>query len=272
VTGIFEALEKASREETEGSADAPIVAATVGVNDPEAQPLSDDPWEEAARVRPQSFPPRSANCLALHLEDAMSGLYHRLMGELTSPIGKSAQFIGARRRSGASVLAREFAKVCALRFGKSVLLLDASATHPSHLGYFGAKAEHGWEECVEGATCLGDAVYQVGETALYISQMSARKSAAPQAFEAQGLGTFLKTAKQTFDLTLVDSPAESIASDGIALSEAVDGVVLVVEAERTRRQTARNVVNRIRANGGHIVGTILNKRRYPIPAFLYNRL
>jgi Mrp family chromosome partitioning ATPase len=52
----------------------------------------------------------------------------------------------------------------------------------------------------------------------------------------------------------------------------VDGVVLVVEADKTRWPVAQSVKERIIQHGGNVLGMVLNKRRYYIPGFIYNRL
>jgi Mrp family chromosome partitioning ATPase len=52
----------------------------------------------------------------------------------------------------------------------------------------------------------------------------------------------------------------------------VDGVVLVVEAEKTRWPVAENVRDKIKGSGGNILGIVLNKRRYYIPEWVYKKL
>lgn len=61
-------------------------------------------------------------------------------------------------------------------------------------------------------------------------------------------------------------------SDVIALAGKVDGVVLVVESERTRREVALQYKDRLEKSGAHILGVVLNKRRFHIPEWVYNRL
>jgi protein-tyrosine kinase len=64
----------------------------------------------------------------------------------------------------------------------------------------------------------------------------------------------------------------SASPDGIAIARRVDGVVLVLEAEKTRGPVAENLKERIQKNGGNLLGIIFNKRRHYIPEFLYKRL
>jgi Mrp family chromosome partitioning ATPase len=58
----------------------------------------------------------------------------------------------------------------------------------------------------------------------------------------------------------------------ISLSRYVDGVVLVLEAEKTRKPVAENLKNRILENGGNLLGMVFNNRRFHIPESVYKRL
>jgi hypothetical protein len=71
---------------------------------------------------------------------------------------------------------------------------------------------------------------------------------------------------------VIDCPALSASSDCISIAPLVDGIVLVVEADRTRKAQIRNATCRIEAAGGKILGLVLNKRRYPVPDSIYKVL
>ena len=78
--------------------------------------------------------------------------------------------------------------------------------------------------------------------------------------------------RQQFDFILIDSPPVTHSAVGLALVHKVDGVLLVVEAEKTRWSVARHVKNRLIIAQGNLLGVILNKRRYYIPSFIYKWL
>jgi Mrp family chromosome partitioning ATPase len=76
----------------------------------------------------------------------------------------------------------------------------------------------------------------------------------------------------SFDLVVIDLPPVSESALGPSLAKGLDGVVLVVEAERTRAHALRAARRSVEACGGSILGVVLNKRRYYIPDFIYRRL
>ncbi len=86
------------------------------------------------------------------------------------------------------------------------------------------------------------------------------------------IDSFFDKLKQRFDLILVDSPPATTSAVGLVLARKVDGIVLVVEADHTRASVVQSVKHRIAQVGGHILGIVLNKRRYYVPSFIYKRL
>jgi Mrp family chromosome partitioning ATPase len=76
----------------------------------------------------------------------------------------------------------------------------------------------------------------------------------------------------SFDNILIDCGPLHDSSDAAVLASSVDGVVIVVEAGRSRRDQIVNAQRTIEQAGGKFLGFVLNKRRYPVPDWLYRRL
>jgi len=74
-----------------------------------------------------------------------------------------------------------------------------------------------------------------------------------------------------FDYVLVDSSAMSSANDAISLGAAADGVILVLKANSSRKETARNAVRDFQAANVRVLGAVLNQRTFPIPDSIYNK-
>ena len=56
------------------------------------------------------------------------------------------------------------------------------------------------------------------------------------------------------------------------LGQLADGMVFVLEANSTRRESAIKVMENLRASHVQILGAVLNKREYPIPESVYHKL
>ena len=58
-------------------------------------------------------------------------------------------------------------------------------------------------------------------------------------------------------------------NDAASLAAGMDGVILVVEAEKTRWEVAENARKSIKGGNRKVLGVPLNKREYHIPSWLY---
>lgn len=116
------------------------------------------------------------------------------------------------------------------------------------------------------------AICRIGKTSLYVYPTPPGPASLPEALFSPGIKEFWDAAMEKFDLVLIDSAPASASPDGIALSRYVDGVVLVLEADKTRKPVAENLKNQILQNGGNLLGMVFNNRRYHIPEFVYKRL
>ena len=78
--------------------------------------------------------------------------------------------------------------------------------------------------------------------------------------------------RATFAHTLIDCPPLSASYEAALLAPKVDGVVLVVEADRTKRDQILRARHTIESTNGRLMAVVLNKRRHLVPEWLYRRL
>jgi receptor protein-tyrosine kinase len=78
--------------------------------------------------------------------------------------------------------------------------------------------------------------------------------------------------RKEFDYVLVDAPSLSRYADATALGRFTDGLVLVLEANSTRKEAALRAMENLHAAQIQVLGAVLNKRTFPIPESLYHRL
>src|SRR5947207_4761018 len=76
----------------------------------------------------------------------------------------------------------------------------------------------------------------------------------------------------SFDNILIDCRSLGTSAEAAVLASMVDGIVIVVEAGQSRRDEILNAQRTIENAGGNFLGFVLNKRRYPVPEWLYRRL
>ena len=74
--------------------------------------------------------------------------------------------------------------------------------------------------------------------------------------------------RSEFDYSIVECPSLKGSGDLLSIAPFVDGVLLVIEANRTRRDEPLQAIQSIAASGGTLLGFILNKRTPEIPKWL----
>jgi hypothetical protein len=82
----------------------------------------------------------------------------------------------------------------------------------------------------------------------------------------------LEALRREFDYVLVDAPPAALHSYTAVLGQAADGIVLVLEANATRRIAAKKAKETLEGSNVRLLGTVLNNRTFPVPEKLYRRL
>jgi Mrp family chromosome partitioning ATPase len=75
-----------------------------------------------------------------------------------------------------------------------------------------------------------------------------------------------------FDYSLIDCPSLGESGDLLSLAPFVDGVILIVEANRTRREQILQAERAIEAAQGKMLGHILNKRTNEVPGWIDRKI
>jgi Mrp family chromosome partitioning ATPase len=86
---------------------------------------------------------------------------------------------------------------------------------------------------------------------------------------APGLPVAIAGLRAKYGWVIVDGPPTTVYSDAGILAPLVDGVVLVVQAEKTRWQVAEQAKRILEESGARLLGAVINRRRYHIPQALY---
>jgi len=86
------------------------------------------------------------------------------------------------------------------------------------------------------------------------------------------LGQCVRALGNTFGYVLLDCPPLSVSPEALILAPMVDGIVLVIEAERDTRKQINSARKMIEMSGGRVLGFVLSNRQYPIPYSIFKWL
>ncbi len=203
----------------------------------------------------------------LDLEDEMNALYAAINAHLSDRPRKVILFMGTREGEGTSTVSRELARLTATRYDRTVLLVDADEAPDNDdagacpLG-----------DIVQHDRLVEDALRQVGSLPWYMSALCNGTQGGSEIYEPARMEALLGSLRERFDYVLLDAPPVATSPVGLSLAGLADGVVLVVEAEKTRWPVAADTKDQIVKHGGKLLGIALNKRKYHIPESVYRRL
>ncbi|RQW85651.1 MAG: hypothetical protein EHM79_11270 [Geobacter sp.] len=202
----------------------------------------------------------------MDFENEMIALYQNIETLLPDIERKVILFLSAKEGEGTSTIVREFARIAARKMGKQVFVLDSRRNSHQKCIYLHIIPEGSREGFETG----NDAHRE--EMDLEMCPVDLPDGDTPLNFYSANIVDFWDSLRQKYDLVLIDSSSASSSPDGIEISRRVDGVVLVVEAEKTRWQVVENLKEKIEDSGGNILGMVFNKRRFYIPENIYQRL
>lgn len=82
----------------------------------------------------------------------------------------------------------------------------------------------------------------------------------------------LSELRREFDYVIVHSSTLGTCSETALIGQIADGVILVVDQQRTRRAAARDAKEILQAANAKLLGVVLSEREFPIPEGIYSRL
>ena len=142
--------------------------------------------------------------------------------------------------------------------GQRTLLIDADLRRAVLDKAFGTPRSPGLTEVIIGEATFDEAVH---ETAVPNLSLVGSGRFPPNPAELLGsvrMQEILLEAKARFDVVLLDSPPLLAVTDAAVLATMVDGVVLVIRTERTKRDAVRRALGHIRSVRGRLLGAVLN--------------
>jgi non-specific protein-tyrosine kinase len=140
--------------------------------------------------------------------------------------------------------------------GKRVVVVDCDLRRPSLHEVFGVSGQPGLTTMVldEGAAA------PLQESGIGNVRVLASGPLPPNPSELVSSERFrrvLASVASDADIVLLDAPPVAAVTDATILATRVDGVLLVVDSGRTRRDTARRANEQLQRVGAHLLGAVL---------------
>ena len=183
-------------------------------------------------------------------------------------VPRSIMVTSTREKEGKTTSSLALAMVLARTSGKT-LLIDADMRSPSVGKAFGLPNKIGLSNVLSGSTPISEAVAETSHADLDIVPTGPVPPSAAELLSSNRLAEILETLSSVYRHIVVDAPPLLGLADAPLVSQTVEGVVFVMEAENVPVRGASDALARLNDSGARIFGVILTKYEAPKDGYGY---
>jgi Mrp family chromosome partitioning ATPase len=183
----------------------------------------------------------------------------------TQPPLRTVGLLGCAGGEGVSTVAAALAAEAAATLQGPVLLVDGHFARPAAHRLLGARPDLGLVDALRDGTPLADLIRPTSVPRLSI--LASGQADELAADEPLGWSGLVETLKEEFELVIWDLPPADTQGPGAGIAGRLDGLILIVEAERTPRDAIQRVAAGLQARD-RLLGVLLNKRPTHLPEWL----
>lgn len=143
--------------------------------------------------------------------------------------------------------------------GQRVCLVDADLRRPMVNDYLGLDRAVGLTTALIGAAEVLDVLQPWGEDELFVLASGQIPPNPSELLGSDAMKQLLELLDDTFDAVVIDAPPLLPVTDAAVLSQHVGGVVMVVGAQKLRRQDLEKSLSALEMVGANLLGVILNR-------------
>jgi capsular exopolysaccharide synthesis family protein len=219
--------------------------------------------------RPLSFQ------LGPEVEEAYQRLGTNLLVSPGTDAARMPRLLGitaSRHGEGTTTTAAVFSSILAGRRSGRVCVVESNLRSPGFETVFHIRRNGGFAELVEGTQTMAEVAQATEVPNLYAIGCGHTKLGPSALFDAPGLPAALEQLRQQFEYVVFDLPPVNVYSDASILGPRLDAAIIVIEADRTRIPEVERTRRNLDRVGVRLMGSVLNRRRSYIPAFIEEML
>jgi protein-tyrosine kinase len=183
-------------------------------------------------------------------------------------------FTSAVGKEGKTTILSAFARVLAIGQGERILLVDCAVRNPKLHRLFGIENDKGIIDYLEGREDLPNVVRHLDLPGLDLVTAGTTEDVDIRMplFNSDRMSLFMREVSEAYEYVLIDTSAILEAPETPIISSYSDGVVMIVHVGKTRREVIKRAILMVEKLEGRFIGTILNRKKYYIPEFIYRRV
>jgi Mrp family chromosome partitioning ATPase len=234
-------------------------------------PIDGKRREVFSETIPPIAAPSSVNIAEPGLEE-INALAQQIFLTSAADAPRIVTFASTEPGSGCTWVCAHLGEVLASRVAGSVCLVDANLRDPGLHQHFGCDNDHGISDALVRLDPIRTFARPLSTPNLWLVGAGSRGEESQAQLSSDRMRLRLTELRREFDYVLIDTAAMSICNDAIGLGCLCDGVVMVLKANASRRETARQAIQDLQSGKAKVLGAVLNQRTFPIPDSIYKKL
>ena len=186
---------------------------------------------------------------------------------------KTIYVTSCRPSEGKTTSAISMAYTLSNKINFKVLLVDGNLHSPMIHKLFNVGNAYGFSDLIVSDMDFGEVILKTEYENL---QIITHGSTNVDSLDVMKINAFFRdkfdSLKQEFNYIIFDGCPVFGFSDAAVVARCFDGIVFVVECEKTRWEIFQQAKEKLEMAGGNILGVVLNKRKYYIPEALYGKI
>ncbi len=203
--------------------------------------------------------------------DEITKLVHRtfLLAGAEGP--RRVVFTSTESGNGGTWVCAHAGEMLASQVSRSVCIVDCNLQSPSLHKQFMIENHHGLADALQGDGPVRQYATHLRHN-LWLVSCGASSESALGLLTSDRMRRRVAELSAEFDYVLFDVSPLNSSNHGVILGHLTDGVVIVLKAHASRRDTTRDTIQGLQASKVKVLGAVLNQRTFPIPERIYNRL
>ena len=219
----------------------------------------------------EDIPPYEKSILSGNVHAVITEQYRLLRSKLSSLNGSHTNNVlaitSARKGEGKSLTSVNLAIVMAEDTKKKILLIDGDMRKPSIHTFFNCKAEYGLIDLLMHKADIESAMIPSGIKNLTLLLAGEPSKSPSDLLAASVFREIIEKIRKRFDYIIIDSPPIIPFADMNIISDVVDGILLVVRAEKTPKEMILEALKSL--NKENIIGVVFNDSKKKMAKIYY---
>ena len=154
--------------------------------------------------------------------------------------------------------------------GRRTLLIDDDFRHPQIANRMGIRCRYSLSDLLAGNIAINSVCVPTEIPNLYVFDSGNRRISNPvEVLSSIRYKEVLNELYDAFDFLIIDTPPVGLFVDAAVISSQVEGVLVVIQKGKTKREAVRAAMSQLEKANAHVLGAVLNGASHTSSDYYY---